>query len=234
LAAQPGAGAVLNLPMNYDRPGYLLYQTVHQRPLTVAYISRDDPRTYTERVPLLQHLRHLGPDILADAPAQVGMTVLADLGVEVVVLDRYKMPGGEEREVTEAIAAAVFGDQPPTFADDRITVYTVTPPAQPRPYLELGPLHWGPLVKAEDRRYRSVGSEPAELWVRHGTGEQTIELTYVSREGGEAVGAEGTVTPLPPAVHSTTVTLRLAAGSDHFTLSSTAGELQIERIELVP
>lgn len=43
LAQEPGQGAVLNLPMNYDRPGYLLYQTVHQRPLTVAYISRDDP-----------------------------------------------------------------------------------------------------------------------------------------------------------------------------------------------
>ncbi len=43
LAQQPESGAVLNLPMNYDRPGYLLYQTVHQHPLTVAYISRDRP-----------------------------------------------------------------------------------------------------------------------------------------------------------------------------------------------
>ena len=29
LAADPDPRAVLNLPMNYDRPGYLLYQTVH-------------------------------------------------------------------------------------------------------------------------------------------------------------------------------------------------------------
>ena len=49
LAAEPRSGAVLNLPMNWDRPGYLLYQTVHQKPLTVAYISREDPRTLTER-----------------------------------------------------------------------------------------------------------------------------------------------------------------------------------------
>ena len=59
LAADPDPRAVLNLPMNYDRPGYLLYQTVHGKPLTVAYISRNDPRTLTERVPVLQHFRHL-------------------------------------------------------------------------------------------------------------------------------------------------------------------------------
>ncbi|MBP9074808.1 MAG: hypothetical protein KBG20_21040, partial [Caldilineaceae bacterium] len=100
LAQEPGNAAVLNLPMNYDRPGYLLYQTVHKKPLTVAYISRDDPRTLTERVPGLQHLRHLGPDILTIDPDQLGqvsLTVLSDLGVGWVVLDRYKMPGGLER-----------------------------------------------------------------------------------------------------------------------------------------
>ncbi len=63
LADDPDPRAVLNLPMNYDRPGYLLYQTVHHKPLTVAYISRDDPRTLTTRVPVLQQFRHLGPDI---------------------------------------------------------------------------------------------------------------------------------------------------------------------------
>ena len=100
--------AVLNLPMNYDRPGYLLYQTVHGKPLTVAYISRDDPRTLTERMPVLQHFRHLGPDILDVDPAAVGPTVLADLGVGTVVLDRYKMPGGDERTYTERLGGQSF------------------------------------------------------------------------------------------------------------------------------
>ena len=62
--------------MNYDRPGYLLYQTVHGKPLTVAYISRDDPRTLTERAPVLQHFRHLGDDIIAVDPAAIAPTVL--------------------------------------------------------------------------------------------------------------------------------------------------------------
>jgi hypothetical protein len=138
LAADARPGAVLNLPMNWDRPGYLLYQTEHGKPLTVAYISRDDPRTLTERAPVLQHFRHLGPDIVAFDLAAQGQQVLADLGVRWVTLDRYKMPGGREREYTEAAAQAIFGEQQPVYQDERLTVYEVTPPAAAAPYLILG------------------------------------------------------------------------------------------------
>lgn len=173
----PGVGAdrsisVLNLPMNYDRPGYLLYQTVHQRPLTVAYISRDDPRTLTERVPVLQHLRHLGPDILDVNPVSVGKTVFRDLGIEYVTLDRYKMPGGEERAYTTALAQDIFADQTPFYEDERMTVYRLEqePSQQQRPYLLLGPLHWGPLRKNEaSTRYRAILDGPAQLMVRPGS-----------------------------------------------------------------
>jgi hypothetical protein len=138
LASDARPGAVLNLPMNWDRPGYLLYQTEHGKPLTVAYISRDDPRTLTDRIPVLQHFRHLGPDIIAfDLTAQ-GQQVLADLGVRWVTLDRYKMPGGREREYTEAAAQAIFGSQPPAYQDERLTVYEVTPAGATEPYLILG------------------------------------------------------------------------------------------------
>lgn len=143
LAQTPGRGAVLNLPVNWDRPGYLLYQTVHGRPLTVGYISRDDPRTFTTRVPVLEQLRALGPDVLTDDVPRIGRSVLAWLGVEYVVLDNYKMPGPAEREPTTAIARAVFGDQPPVWADERLTVYRLQPPAALEPFLVLGS-GWGP------------------------------------------------------------------------------------------
>jgi hypothetical protein len=138
LAGDARPGAVLNLPMNWDRPGYLLYQTEHGKPLTVAYISRDDPRTLTDRVPVLQHFRHLGPDIIAFDLAAQGRQVLADLGVRWVTLDRYKMPGGREREYTEAAAQAIFGSQTPAYQDERLTVYEVTPSGATAPYLILG------------------------------------------------------------------------------------------------
>lgn len=168
LAALPGKQAVLNLPMNFDRPGYLLYQTVHQKPLTIAYISRDDPRTLTERVPVLQHFRHLAPDILDIDPAQAGLTILNDLDVGWVVLDRYKMPGGLERTYTTALAEKIFADAAPLFEDERLTVYQVPEADAVHPYILLGPLNWGPLEQDENGlATRRIGLEPAELILRH-------------------------------------------------------------------
>ncbi len=187
LAADTTPGAVLNLPMNYDRPGYLLYQTVHHKPLTVAYISRDDPRTLTERSPVLQHFRHLGPDILDVNPAALGPTVLADLGVGWVVADRYKMPGGLERAYTSELVEAIFADQPPLFEDERISAWRVTPPQVARPYLLLGPLGWGPLVEDGDNRGRWVGDEAAGLIFRHTPGvDYTITIRYRTLPGASA------------------------------------------------
>ena len=80
--------------------------------MTVAYISREDPRTLTERAPVLQHFRHLGPDIVAFDMAAQGQQVLHDLGVRWLVLDRYEMPGGRERAYNEETARQIFGSTP--------------------------------------------------------------------------------------------------------------------------
>jgi hypothetical protein len=141
LAEDTTDGAVLNLPANYERPWYLLYQTVHGRPLATGYVTRDDPAVLRERAPVLSHFWSLGPDIHTqqfDLAGQ-GIQVLHDLlGVRWVVLDRYKMPGGPEREVTDAFAQSIFAGQAPLFEDERITVYAVPEPAVREPYLILG------------------------------------------------------------------------------------------------
>lgn len=141
LATDPADGAVLNLPANYERPWYLLYQTVHGKPLATGYVTRDDPATLRERAPVLSHFWFLGPDIQTqdfDLAGQ-GVQVLRDLlGVRWVVLDRYKMPGGPEREVTEAYAQAILAGLAPLYQDDRITAYAVPEPARRGPYLILG------------------------------------------------------------------------------------------------
>ncbi|MFN8489232.1 MAG: hypothetical protein U0350_16745 [Caldilineaceae bacterium] len=184
LRTLPDAGAVLNLPVNYDRPGYLLYQTVHQKPLTVGYISRDDPRTLTERAPVLQHFRHLGPDILAIDPITAGMTVLHDLGVGVVIEDRYKMPDGEERTYTEGLAKAIFANQPPLFQDNRLTVHKVQPPANPAPYLVLGEFNWGPfVVDKKGTRSRTLTNKPALLYGYHLPPKAQLRIRYRTEPG---------------------------------------------------
>jgi hypothetical protein len=129
LARDPRPGAVLNLPVNWDRPWYLLYQTVHHNPLTAAYISREDPRTLIDRAPVLRYFRRLGADGTGDFDlAAGGEKALAELGIRWVVLDRYKM-AGTTREITEAGARAIFGDRKPVYEDKRITVYEVNNPA---------------------------------------------------------------------------------------------------------
>jgi hypothetical protein len=203
---------VLNLPMNYDRPGYLLYQTVHQQPLTVAYISRDDPRTWTERVATLQHFRHLGPDILADDPAAIGLTVLQDLGVGTVVLDRYKMPGGLEREYTEALAAEIFAGQTPLFADERITVYQVPTPATPRPYLSLGEQFWGALREYDGVPARQLTGQPALLGLHHLPAGAKLQIRYRTTPTADlrVEGEGGTQLYLPAAPEGASQTISLS------------------------
>lgn len=216
LAANPAPGAVLNLPMNYDRPGYLLYQTVHGKPLTVAYISRDDPRTLTERSPVLQHFRHLGPDILDVDPVALGPTVLADLGVGWVVADRYKMPGGLEREYTSALAEAIFVGQVPLYKDDRITAWQVMPVNAPQPYLFLGALGWGPLVEEAGVLGRWLGEEPAALVFRHTSAvNDRVTIRYRTLPGATLsvllpALADARIAFLPPAPDGREITLDFA------------------------
>lgn len=170
LAQAEEPGAVLNLPANWSRPGYLLYQTVHGKPMSTGYVTRDDPNTLPSRAPVIGHFFWLGPDIHTrrfDLSAH-GVQVLHDLlGVRWVVLDRYKMPGGLERTYTEAAAAEVFSGlgQPPVYEDERLTVYTVPPPTQRRPYLILG-VEWPP----------REGDDGGEVWRRLPAGGASLEL----------------------------------------------------------
>ncbi len=200
LANEPTTRAVLNLPANWPRPGYLLYQTVHGKPLSTGYVTRDDPQTLLERAPVLSHFRWLGPDIHTqsfDLQAH-GMQVLYDLlGVGWVVLDRYKMPTGLGRTYTESAAQAIFAaaDQAPIFADERLTVYAVQEPAQRRPYLVLG-TDWTPRQTDEQGRvWRTLSKKGSALEiVNPESGDLTLVLTVQGMPNSKvrAIAADGT------------------------------------------
>ncbi len=243
LREAPEPLAVLNLPMEFDRPGYLLYQTVHGKPLTVAYISLDDPRTYTERIPVLQHFRHLGPDILDVDPVAVASTVLQDLEVGWVVLDRYKMPGGQTREYTTRLAQAIFAGQAPIYQDDRLTVYRVATSTAPRAYPVLGPEGWGPLQTDADPPYREIGPGPAALEIRHAQGAWSVQLT-VRGTPGDRFLVEVPGAPVPQAfpLDGSSQTVRVSldpapAGADGprtLVLWTEQASLAVEAVRLIP
>ncbi len=182
LAREPGDFAVLNLPMEWDRPNALLYQTVHGKRLTTAYTSRDNPLSVVERTPVLQHFRYLGPDIIAQDVGAVGLTVLSHYDVRYVVVDLYQMPAGREREVTLRLVGEVFGDAAPVYRDERLTVYRVEPPAEPRPFVQLG-RGWGPRQVDTAGPWRQVkGQATLRVWSpRPASGE--LQLVVASPVG---------------------------------------------------
>jgi hypothetical protein len=214
LAGEADTRAVLNLPMNYDRPGYLLYQTVHQKPLTVAYISRDDPRTLTERMPPLQHFRHLGPDILDVDPAAIGLSSLHEINVGWVILDRYKMPGGLERSYTTELAQAIFAGHAPFFEDERITVFRVPEAVTPAAYLSLGAAGWGPLSGEAGAGYREIRGEEAILALHHLPTGSRLQIDYRTSPAQSlslrGLAGEGFSLTLPPAPQGEVAEIDLA------------------------
>src|SRR6185295_3150161 len=70
LAKQPEDFTIVELPMNWDRPTPMLYQTVHGKRLLTAYTSRDNPLELAWRTPVFQQWRYLGSDII-DQPLNV-------------------------------------------------------------------------------------------------------------------------------------------------------------------
>jgi hypothetical protein len=162
LAQDPDDYAVLDLPMDWDRPANMLYQTVHHKPLISAYTpdyrSRPNPMAITERMPVLQHFRYLGPDIIAQDPAVVAPTILADLDVRYVLVHKSDLPPGDYREETLALVESIFGKWPIVYEDDRLRVYEARPPEERVPYLVLGD-GWGPRQLREEKPVRTFRGE---------------------------------------------------------------------------
>ncbi len=180
IAAEPGAYTIAYLPMNWDRPAPLLYQTVHHKKLLTAYISRENPHDLSWRTPVLQEWRTLQPDIIqADLPT-IAPTVLHDFGVKYIVLDYFQMPPGTERDGTEHWVAAALPNQSPVFRNDRLTVYQTPPLSVRQSYLQLGD-GWGKLT--------TFGEQPAHI------AEPTATLHIIAGDTSPTQLTIGTVAP---------------------------------------
>ena len=166
--------AILNLPMDWDRPNYLLYQTVHGKRLTSAYTSRDNPLSLVDRTPFLQELRRPGmPHVVEGNPGDVGLSVLDAFGIRYVVVDLYQMPAEEQRRDTLAIVEQAFGSQPPVYRDERLIAYRVDPQAATVPFVRLG-RGWAEELVVDGEARRQLHGD-AEVVV-HSPAEQDVNL----------------------------------------------------------
>lgn len=167
LAQKPGSFAVMDAPLDWDRPANLLYQTVHEKPTISGYTSRTNPLSPAWRTPVLQTFRYLGPDINYGDPRALAPTVLTDLNVRYVIVHKSDLPPGDYREATLSLVDQVFDGWPVVVDDDWLKVFQVPRNSSPAPYLVLGE-GWAPR-KLEDgipARAMADPSSGATLLVR--------------------------------------------------------------------
>jgi hypothetical protein len=91
LAALPGEGAILELPMGRHRSKlYMYYQTVHNRPLVEGHVSRAPQEAYAfiEATPALRSLRACGREALPPANLSLILNALGERGIDYVILHK--------------------------------------------------------------------------------------------------------------------------------------------------
>jgi hypothetical protein len=164
----------MDIPMDWDRPANLLYQTVHQKPTVSGYTSRTNPMSPAWRTPVLQQFRYLGPDINLGDPRSLAFSVLTDLNVKYVVVHKTDLPPGDYRERTLVLADEVFGGWPVLVDDEWLKVFRVPPIATRRAYVVLGE-GWAPREWRQGGPARSLARPVASLVV-HSPISQTVHL----------------------------------------------------------
>jgi len=182
VAQEPGDSVLMELPMNWDRPIHMFNQVYHDKKVIAAYFGKPNPLSVVEKTPVLQHFRYLGPDIIAQDVSEIGTSVLASFNVRYVILDLYQMPGGREREVTLRLTEKVFGDTVPFYQDERLIVYRVGEPAEPRPFLSLGQ-NWGRRKIEAERPVRQI-EQSAAIHIR-AWGPDSVRLRVAAQSSAE-------------------------------------------------
>jgi hypothetical protein len=137
LAADPGGGAVLDLPhgwgaQNERASAYMYYQTIHRRPIAWAYLSRGYRLYPTSGLHALWQ-----PDSPAGPPLRAR---LRELGYRYVIVHRHPLtfhggwvehgrdgtPVGPAQDPrSERLIDQAFAGEPPIYEDDLIAVWTV-------------------------------------------------------------------------------------------------------------
>ncbi len=169
LAQETGDFAIMDIPMDWDRPANLLYQTVHGKPMVAGYTSRTNPQSPAWRTPVLQTFRYLGPDVNSQyPPEELASTVLNDLNVRYVIVHKMDLPPGDYRETTLGLVDRVFAGWPVIVDDEWLEVLQVPEPAYRLPYLTVGE-GWGPRQWEENGPLREMTGPEATFNARLAT-----------------------------------------------------------------
>jgi hypothetical protein len=114
IAREPGTFAVMEAPLySATSPFYLLYQTIHEKPLVGGYTSRRLPYAMLDELPVLRVLAYAkpAPDIIEQEMEIIAPGVFHYFNIRYLML--HSAGGALRYGRMTQIAAAVAGDQPP-------------------------------------------------------------------------------------------------------------------------
>jgi hypothetical protein len=114
IAREPGTFAVMEAPLySATSPFYLLYQTIHEKPLVGGYTSRRLPYTILDELPILRVLAYAKPtpDIIEQEMEIIAPSVFHYFNIRYLML--HSTGGALRYGRMTRIAEAVAGNQPP-------------------------------------------------------------------------------------------------------------------------
>jgi len=114
IAREPGTFAVMEAPLySATSPFYLLYQTIHEKPLVGGYTSRRLPYAVLDELPVLRVLAYAkpAPDIIEQEMESIAPSVFHYFNIRYLML--HSAGGALRYGRMTRIAEAVAGNQPP-------------------------------------------------------------------------------------------------------------------------
>jgi hypothetical protein len=182
IAREPGAFAVMEAPFySATSPFYMLYQTVHQKPLVGGHTARRLPYAILNELPVLRILAYAkpAPDIIQQDVTAIAPSVFDYFNIRYLMLHST---GGAFRYPTVTQIAEVAAGGPPLYRDvafvkasdnrgasglrrsfwlgdqesyGSVLVYRLPPPATTVPFLGVG-AGWGEPTLADGRSVAAV------------------------------------------------------------------------------
>src|ERR1700750_991843 len=98
------------------------------------------------------------------------------------------------------------------------------------PYLELGPLNWGPLSKEDDVQYRMLGTGPADLFLLHTQNGAQVLIEYRSDANATVSASDGSSWQMTAAPNGGAITVNMPSGVDRLTFSAPLNQVRVTRL----
>lgn len=233
--------AIFEAPIYWcTRANYLLYQTVHQKPIVGGYLSRDLAYPVIEQIPMMRMFAYAESsyDIIAQEPAKIAPSILSYFNIRYLLL--HSDCGGLRYNTLEKIALAAAGGIQPRqvrIPDRSFAIYTIAQPQKPMPFLGIG-AGWSPAERLAGGRVTRKLMTQAEIVVYSanafaGTLQLNLEATQptILKLAIPHSASEQSIA-VQRGLQYIEIPLMLPAGEQHISLQ-TDHELIAERLNLI-